>query len=808
MSPASNHPPLPASFPQSDYTPFGYLDNPYHSAVENRSGVIRTVPPMGFGWWARAMPWPYGMDVERPVSYLSFLHLSAVINGEDIESAAFHTSDDFKNRNVSLVSRYHTKNMMSYDWSYEDIQVSAAYFLPHEDSLLCLLTLSNTASAARQITIHTTNIYGYAGHMYWGRDGVTAYHQPDGDLAVSKVWAYGDVMLTGANHKSAAYKATSSVDEWNQWVYQNDLSTNSGALVRFHETEDPIYSIMSYALELPADAADSLVINLTRGVNEVFATRQHADSTKNAHQEFERQLVGDARFYEQAPVLTGDWPTHWKHGWIYDLETLRATIRQPVGIYKHHWDAMQIHSPRAVLGETCLDAFCLSYTDVALAKDVLLGVFADAPTPNVPCSREDGSMNMIGESGAECGTALTWGFPFLVINSVYERDGDAEWIKQLYPYLKAFIDWWLANRTDTDGWFHADNSWESGQDGSIRFLHGDAQEGTPAHTVRTVDIEAGMAHAMHMMTRFAAIAGEDSDIANWQRLAQDRITRTRSMYVDGWFRDWDSNENRPFLLEDYYDVMMLVPLTVGVASPEQVEGVKPKFDIFSKNPTPFLEWPSFWLPFSEAGWNAGLREFIADELFKVGQRIYQRTDAREISPTSARYPDRLPSAYNYRIPGVASEFWPVQLDGHPILNGCEHYGWGATFPSLVIRNLIGFREAGPVLPDGIETDAATRFTLAPALPGALLEQGRAYSITNLGHGAGTFDVTYTIGADSHLTVRLAYSFDKPSTVMVSNQEGNTIVSTTIAGNSGEIEFEAINGAIYEVGWSRTLKISM
>jgi len=45
-------------FPADDYVPFGYLDNPSHSAVFNRSGILRSVPPLGFGYWARRLPWP------------------------------------------------------------------------------------------------------------------------------------------------------------------------------------------------------------------------------------------------------------------------------------------------------------------------------------------------------------------------------------------------------------------------------------------------------------------------------------------------------------------------------------------------------------------------------------------------------------------------------------------------------------------------------------------------------------------------------------------------------------------------------
>jgi hypothetical protein len=43
------------SFPIDKYTPFGYLDNPCHSFVLNRSGAIKSIPPLGFGFWCRQL---------------------------------------------------------------------------------------------------------------------------------------------------------------------------------------------------------------------------------------------------------------------------------------------------------------------------------------------------------------------------------------------------------------------------------------------------------------------------------------------------------------------------------------------------------------------------------------------------------------------------------------------------------------------------------------------------------------------------------------------------------------------------------
>ena len=780
---------LPSSFPQSDYAPFGYIDNPYHSAVLHQSGVVRTVPPMGFGFWVRDLPWPYGdgFGLRRMLNYLSFIHLSINVDG-----TSFHTSEDFKKNNVNLVSKYHTKTMMSYDWEFNDLSVSAKYYLSGENSLVCVLEIENSGDVERTATVHATSIYGFPEFRYWGCDGLVSLYNQQNDIGVSKVWAYGDVFVIGANRKSSSYKATASEGQWNDWIYWDDLSKNDGATARFR-SDPSMYSVLSYKTKIPVGKSDSMVLCLTRGVNESFAVRDFLKATRNAVQNLRKQLLSDEGFYEKAPLLKGDWPKEWKHGWIYDLETIRMNIRPPLGIYKHHWDAMQIHTPRVVLGESALDSMCLSYGDIELAKEVLYGVFADATAPNVPCSREDGSANMICANGKEAGTTPIWGLPFHVILSIYLRDRDDDWITDLYPYLKAYLDWWLDNRTDEQGWFHAACSWEAGQDASRRFLIPDHDPAAASEFVRTVDIEAAMANAMSNMILFAKVAGRSRDCEYWRTMAEKRIESTRSMFADGWFRDFDARTNDPIIIEDYYDVMMLTPVAFGIATKEQMQALKPKFEYFRKNPRHWLEWPSFLFPFSEAAWNAGLREFIAEVLVDIGKRIYSRLDVRELQPVGD-FNTGLPEKYNYRIPGVSNEFWPLEFAdltlpaGNP--GGCENYGWGATFPTLVIRNIIGFRESGILEKD--------QFLLAPALPPSLFEGGKAYSITNLLFRGTTNDISYEVIDNQNILIKLKCRSRPPRSIRVADEEGRVVANTVTPTEMAELLFSGINGAIYTV----------
>jgi hypothetical protein len=74
-------PALPASFPSSDYTPFGYIDNPAHSMIANRSGVVRSVPPLGFGWWKTAFKGGYGDANRDHQDYYAFLEMSVEVGG-------------------------------------------------------------------------------------------------------------------------------------------------------------------------------------------------------------------------------------------------------------------------------------------------------------------------------------------------------------------------------------------------------------------------------------------------------------------------------------------------------------------------------------------------------------------------------------------------------------------------------------------------------------------------------------------------------------------------------------------------------
>ena len=610
---------------------------------------------------------------------------------------------------------------------------------------------------------------------WWGSNGIASNYSAQTGAIISKIWAYGDCFIFGSDQNCKTYASTQSKKQWKNWLKSGiESSIKSATLIG----NGPMYSLLKYTINVPANSSRSLLLSLSRGKNEEMARKEFLKAKANAMSAFKNKINEDNRFWSQAPMLSGDWPETWKHGWVYDFETLRMNVRNPIGIYKHPWDGMQVSSPRVVLGETCMDMMALSYAEPNLAKKVLYGTFADAIAPNIPCSREDGSVNMVSADGSECGTAPMWGYPFHVIQSIFASTGDTVWINSLYPYLKSYIEWWLKYRTDKDGWLHCNNSWESGQDGSKRFIVAENNEGAVADFVRTVDVEASMAEAMLVMEKFANILGKKQDQKNWKMLSKQRIKNTRAMFVDNWFRDVDARTNKPIILTGYYDVAMLAPLTCGIANDEQIKALKTKFEYFQRSNNPQTQWPPQIFTLCEAAWNGNARDIAADILASTADRVYERTDSRKIM-----YYD---SVFSYRIPGIANEFWPVK----EIPAGGENYGWGATLTMNILRSIVGFRESNDL--------SATEFFLAPMLPYNFMRPGNKYMVKNLFYRDVKFNLLYEVKESNRIAITLDCKTQTSLNVTVFKREGTKVIARHKINSEQKISFNAMNGDVFIV----------
>src|SRR6266446_9444937 len=128
-------------------------------------------------------------------------------------------------------------------------------------------------------------------------------------------------------------------------------------------------------------------------------------------------------------------------------------------------------------------------------------------------------------------------------------------------------------------------SWESGQDVSSRF--GPQQTGgTIIQHVRPVDLQASMAQGAAILARWANIlvsTGKEeeqeallstdyaAEAAFWQSVVNEYTVKTRLMWRDGWFRDYDSVAGE---WSAQQDAMHLAPVFCGAADWGQVEQLR------------------------------------------------------------------------------------------------------------------------------------------------------------------------------------------------------------------------------------------
>ena len=726
---------MKSHFPKDDYTPHGYIDNPFHSAIENPSGVFRTVPPLGMGYWCRNLPFPYGngFGLLRRLNYLSF-----VMPSMRVGDVSLCTEEDFCAAGITVTSHWHTKNVLSYDFAYGGVDVSVQYCLGEEDALIGCVHLC--AREDVKVEWGVGHLYGYPEQRYWGCDGYTGRYIPAKDKVVAKGFAYGDVFSLGADVLSTAQTVQASEAAWMAFRRAeagNELPEASAI------APSPIYAALRYDVPLTAGEARRFHFCLARDKNEAWSVDRCDRNLGQAAAFMKQRLEEDEIFYAGMPCLSGDWPDVWRRGWIYHFETVRMTIRPPRGIYKHPWDSMQIHTPRQVLGETAIDCMLLSYADIGLAKEVILGTFMDAIAPHVPCTREDGSMNMISQEGEECATSPIWVLLFPTIRSIYLRSGDEQWLRQLFPFLKEYIAWWLSHRADSEGWLHVACSWEA-QDGSKRFnitYDDETTCGADTSGVRTADLQAAVADGVRDMAGYAGRLGFSDDEEHYRELFSKMDAQTQSMYVDGRFRDVDGATQKPIIIDDYFDIMMLTPYAVRMAAPEQTRESRELFAHFVNNPRHWLEWPSFLYIYTEGARLSGWRDIAANVTAHAALREYPRLDMRSLRDPMVENDLNLPAQFFYRVPGVGNEFWAISEDNP---GGCENYGWGSTLPMLIIRNIIGFTEGC----DG-------QFHIAPYLPDCLWQEGKTYAITNLTYRGGHFGLALTCGERAKRAIRVS-----------------------------------------------------
>jgi hypothetical protein len=714
--------------PHRDFTPHGYLDNPYHSWKLNPSGVLRSLPPLGMGWHVPNL----GSYVNNQFQYTAHLQIAL-----KIEKTILVTSEDFKRHKCTIVSHLHTKNRFEYTCILPKyhLTLTARYFLVDEHALGCVLTLSTVMKQRLPVTCYLIHQHTHNPHTsrLW-EHGLYAINGPQDGVCMLGIASEGDVFVHGARSADGGELVfgemgyTIALEDAAIWVH--GVSVPRPNITEREESTgwQARTVLLPCHLTLAEDDAGKAerVINavLARGVSQDQAYQRWLDGIEEIALAEANHRADDEQFWNLAPQLSGDWPASWQRGFVYDLETLRMVMRPPSGVVGSVFDGMQIQAPRLVLAEAAMDALFLSYANPELAEQVILTHFESAPRPNLPCMREDGSYNMVADDGQVCGTAPEWGYPLWCCQQLWLRSGNLAWLKRLYPGAAAYVRWWLDHRRDSEGWGIYGCSWESGQDVSSRF--GPQQTGgTIIQHLRPVDLQASIAQSAALLASWAELLATthtdetqpnpySADLAFWQEIAREFTEKTRFMWRDGWFRDYDAIRQ---VWSSERDAMHLAPIFCGVAGQGQISQLRGALAEPPRHSSQWapLSWPPVVLTLIGATAAAQMPQEAAELAYRFIDASYRSTDSRELDEYGG-------------LPGVTREYRHTITRGKwgeiDYANaGIEGYGWGALNIHLLIRHLFGLSATNP-----------DTVVLAPTLPQALRRPGAIYTIAPIPWG--------------------------------------------------------------------------
>ncbi|MBV9597068.1 MAG: hypothetical protein JOZ87_09390 [Chloroflexi bacterium] len=484
----------------------------------------------------------------------------------------------------------------------------------------------------------------------------------------------------------------------------------------------------SLAVSMAPGEQRQVVAVLGRGKDRASADAEARRASADADTTYARLLDEDAAFDAACPRLSGDWPRHWSEGLHHDFQTTRLLVQPPGGIFTDVWPAWMAAWPRVVLAEGTLDMLRLAYAQPGVALRAVATLLRDAPDPNVPCVFRDGEYNMVAADGSLCGTSPAWCLPFQNLRLLYLRTLDREWLARIYPFAAAYLEWWLTERTDSEGWLVYRCTWESGEDGNPRLDPTGSGNADISARVRPVELQATLGHAAGVLAFFAAELGLDA--ARWRRLEADYRERTRSMFDadTGRYRDWLIAEQRqqpdcperPYWGVDAcrYSAQSLTPLLLGLPLDAR--------EVWRHASPPWTLWPSWTWSLVESAAAAGMFAGVGQVAFDIVDRVYRITTRRELGSLPQPRP----------MPGSSPEFWPEDWRTYA---GSDAYGWGATTANLLIRHLFGFKESSDT--------TGFVFDLTPALPAPMLHVGARYAIDRLNYRGRHFNLAYTVRAD-------------------------------------------------------------
>jgi hypothetical protein len=259
-----------------------------------------------------------------------------------------------------------------------------------------------------------------------------------------------------------------------------------------------------------------------------------------------------------------------------------------------------------------------------------------------------------------------------------------------------------------------------------------------------------------------------------------------------------------------FSALAFTPLLAGLTEPEYETGLQRELQHYAG--PPWTLWASWSYVVLEAAPRTGDRAFAGRVAAEIVGRVYDELDARE------------PGGPNHPTPGVAREYWPLELDTWA---SCEGYGWGANTASLLVRQIFGFIE-GPYTDapsdQGASSAAETAigqsalssaaqaagwhapslvFELRPALPEHFLVPGREYWLTNLPYRGGRLAIGYWVAGNAApdgsgaRPITILVAADAPTVCQLADADHQQPIQRSDVARDRH-ELHAVNGGSYRV----------
>ena len=807
-------------FPRDDYTPHGLLANPYavaRSWKEAYGGVLRTSRDgVGVVW---VYPWALGAEAHAELRV-------EVLRGERRLPGDTGVVGDHAR------ATHHSARLLEIVWEGLGYRWTASFVQVAPTELGVEVTADRLASESRAGpvpgAIDNQVPYAQLGIQGWRKlsdqQGVAVVAAlRDGD-APGDAAAPGDVHVgtvdLGPPYGAHELLVDASAGELTRLV--NDAMPTRGA-----SNGSGVAHVGVRVAVADAHQAGLVLRAIVRRRAEHAGTAPSVNRVgERVRAAIERARADDDALWSGGARVEGDWPDEWRRGWVYDLETTRMCVFPAGGVFTDVWPSWMVQWPRAVVAEGTLDMVRLAYLSPNLAKRAVLSLFRDAPAPNVPCIFQHGEPNMVAKDGSVCGTSPAWCVPFYNLERLYLLTLDDAWLAALYPYLARYVEWWLAERTDAEGWAVYKCTWEAGEDDTPRLDPERRGDNVVSEFVRPVELQATMALSASVLARFADRLGRADEAERWRSVAATYAEKTRTLWdpAAGRFRDWDARAGgflEPAGEANYwgmdpcrFSALAFTPVLAGLADEEQVAALSREVELYDR--PPWTLWASWSYVVLESALAAGWGSFAARVAAGIVGRVYAELDRRTVEGQEP-------------TPGVAREYWPLDLSEW---RSCEGYGWGATTASFLARQIFGFLEDGYPASDvfavgaraaegeaggsdGVGTSAATApisargapressltFRLAPGLPADLLVEGRRYVLANVPYRGTHVSAEYRVEraapgepGGASLTARIATRV--PMGCRVLAEHGEAVYASRDAADSHEVPIQ--NGALYRV----------